>query len=218
MPGMRQALPGEQTEEWVSPVGCRRRVGEVGSPGSQRCQGQGLASCHHLPRALMISCSAEPGAGAGPWRDEGSWPGSALVPSGKLCAHSPSVSQQRSLPECKRLCGAARGPGWGSRHPLLVRVSSFRDEPPSQDAPSFQRHQPSLPDRIHAGGRAEHVLGASCLGCGVQGWEMTSASSLAGATPCSWGLCHLPRVSLSLGKGPGTQGEERGGVHPGQGV
>ena len=70
---------------------------------------------------------------------------------------------------------------------------------------SFQRRQPSLPDRIHAETVLEHVLGAPCSTQSFQGdMEMDHAHWLRHSLQL--GLCHLPRVSLSLGKGPGTQG------------
>lgn len=69
---------------------------------------------------------------------------------------------------------------------------------------SFQRRQPFLPDKIHAEAMLEHVLGAPCSTQSFWGDVETDHARWVRHS-LRLGLCHLPMVSLSPGKGPGIQ-------------
>ena len=82
---------------------------------------------------------------------------------------------------------------------------------------SFQRRQPSLPDKIHAEAMLERVLGAPCPTQSFRG-DMETDHAHWLRHSLQLGLCHLPRVSLSLGRAQGPGGEDRRGRPPRAGV
>ncbi|KAG5195055.1 hypothetical protein JEQ12_012344 [Ovis aries] len=64
---------------------------------------------------------------------------------------------------------------------------------------TYERHQPSLPDRIHAEAVLEHVLGAPCSTQSFQGDVETDHAHWLRHS-LQLGLCHLPRALLVSGE------------------
>lgn len=125
VPSMRRAL-GEQTEEWVNPVGCWRGVGGGGELRFPEVSGSRSHQHHHLPGAPHgLSAALQSlgqGLGHGEMRAAGlEVPLSLLGFLRPTAPQSPNRGPARSV---NARCGAARGsdgvPGTSSP---LMRVS-----------------------------------------------------------------------------------------------